>query len=247
MGAVNVIQDRRRVIVALDFDSEPAARRIVDAVAPSNCRLKVGKELFTRTGPAFVEYLVDLGFDVFLDLKFHDIPHTVERACRAAAELGVWMVNVHTLGGRRMLEAAVDGIKGSVHAPILIGVTILTSMDEQDLAEVGLPGKPIDYVLRLTQLASDTGLDGVVCSAREAMELRQLISNDFYLITPGIRLQGDRADDQRRIMTPAAAIGSGSDFLVIGRPVTAAPDPGRALEKINIEIQNALGDATGID
>jgi orotidine-5'-phosphate decarboxylase len=200
------------------------------------CRLKVGKELFTRAGPQLVEELVARGFGVFLDLKFHDIPNTVASACHAAADLGVWMLNVHALGGERMLLAAREGCARAGHAPLLVAVTILTSMDAQDLTAVGLAGSPEENVLRLATLAQRCGLDGVVCSSRETTLLRERIGPDFTLVTPGIRPAGSQQDDQRRVMTPRQAISSGASYLVIGRPVTQADDPVSVLRTVNSEL-----------
>ena len=225
-----------RIIVALDYPSADAALQLVGQLSPELCRLKVGKELFTRAGPQLVESLAGQGFDVFLDLKFHDIPNTVASACHAAADLGVWMLNVHALGGARMLEAAREGVSRAGHSPLLIAVTILTSMDETDLAGVGLAGSPLDNVLRLAALTQQSGLDGIVCSSREVTPLRAELNRDFKLVTPGIRPAGSQADDQRRIMTPADAVTNGSDFLVIGRPVTQAEDPVGVLRTINSEL-----------
>lgn len=225
-----------RVIVALDYPDAVSAVQLVDCLTPDLCRLKVGKELFTRTGPQLVEELAGRGFDVFLDLKFHDIPNTVANACHAAADLGVWMVNVHALGGERMLLAAREGVERAAHTPLLIAVTILTSMDTSDLAGVGLSGSPEDNVLRLAMLVHQSGLDGVVCSSRETGVLRNGLGTDFRLITPGIRPLGSQADDQRRVMTPADAIRAGSNYLVIGRPVTRADDPVSVLRTINSEL-----------
>ena len=227
---------KSKVIVALDYPDATSARQLVARLTPDLCRLKVGKELFTRAGPQLVEDLAARGFDVFLDLKFHDIPNTVASACHAAAELGVWMMNVHALGGERMLEAAKEGVTRATHSPLLIAVTILTSMDESDLAAVGLVGSPLDNVLRLAQLAQQSGLDGVVCSSLETPALRAQLASGFRLITPGIRPAGSQADDQRRVMTPVDAIRSGSDYLVIGRPVTRADDPVSVLRTINSEL-----------
>lgn len=224
------------IIVALDFPSADDAHALVDKLSPQRCRLKVGKELFVRGGPQLVERLVGKGYEVFLDLKFHDIPNTVARACEAAAELGVWMVNVHTLGGRRMMEAAREALEKSNHRPLLIGVTILTSMGSEDLQEIGLPGDPERNVLHLAGLARQAGLDGVVCSPREVAGLRREIGDDFALVTPGIRPAWSATGDQKRITTPRDAIALGSDYLVIGRPVTAAPDPLEALAKIEAEL-----------
>jgi orotidine-5'-phosphate decarboxylase len=227
---------KSKVIVALDYPDAGSAMQLVARLAPDLCRLKVGKELFTRAGPRLVEDLVARGFDVFLDLKFHDIPNTVASACHAAAELGVWMLNVHALGGERMLMAAKEGVARAVHSPLLIAVTVLTSMDEADLAAVGLSGTPLDNVLRLAHLAQRSGLDGVVCSSRETTVLRGQLDAGFMLITPGIRPAGSQADDQRRVMTPVDAIRGGSDYLVIGRPVTRADDPVSVLRTINSEL-----------
>jgi orotidine-5'-phosphate decarboxylase len=227
---------KSRVIVALDYPDAASAMQLVARLTPDLCRLKVGKELFTRTGPRLVEDLAAHGFDVFLDLKFHDIPNTVASACQAAADLGVWMMNVHALGGERMLQAAKEGVTRATHTPLLIAVTILTSMDESDLAAVGLAGSPLDNVLRLAQLAQQSGMDGVVCSSRETPVLRAQLDPGFRLITPGIRPAGSQADDQRRVMTPVDAINSGSDYLVIGRPVTRADDPVSVLRTINSEL-----------
>ena len=227
---------KSRVIVALDYPDAASAMQLVARLTPDLCRLKVGKELFTRTGPRLVEDLAAHGFDVFLDLKFHDLPNTVASACHAAADLGVWMMNVHALGGERMLQAAKEGVTRATHTPLLIAVTILTSMDESDLAAVGLAGSPLDNVLRLAQLAQQSGMDGVVCSSRETPVLRAQLDPGFRLITPGIRPAGSQADDQRRVMTPVDAINSGSDYLVIGRPVTRADDPVSVLRTINSEL-----------
>ncbi len=225
-----------RIIVALDFADPAQALDFVTGIQPERCRVKVGKELFTRAGPALVEQLTARGFDVFLDLKFHDIPNTVAGACAAAADLGVWMMNVHALGGRRMMEAARAAVDRSGRRCHLIAVTILTSMAENDLQEVGLAADPQQNVARLATLAQLAGLDGVVCSPREVAELRAARGADFLLVTPGIRPRTAQADDQRRVMTPAEAIGQGASYLVIGRPVTAAPDPMQALLTIESEI-----------
>lgn len=225
-----------RVIVALDYPDAASALQLVAGLTPELCRLKVGKELFTRAGPQLVEEIAGRGFDVFLDLKFHDIPNTVASACHAAADLGVWMVNVHALGGERMLLAAREGIERATQSPLLIAVTILTSMDVNDLAAVGLSGSPQDNVLRLATLAHRSGLDGVVCSSRETGLLRNRLGEKFMLITPGIRPAGSETDDQRRVMTPADAIRAGSSYLVIGRPVTRADDPVSVLRTINSDL-----------
>ncbi len=226
-----------RVIVALDYANAADALHNVDRLAPELCRLKVGKELFTRSGPELVREIIARGFDVFLDLKFHDIPNTVAQACRAAADLGVWMVNVHAQGGRKMLNAARAAVDDyGDQRPLLIAVTILTSLGEEDIAEVGLHGSPADNVLRLASLSQSCGLDGVVCSPLEVQSLRQQLGEDFRLITPGVRPVGAAQDDQRRVMTPAQAVAAGSSYLVIGRPITQAADPIAALRDINQEL-----------
>lgn len=224
------------VIVALDFPDAESALSLARCLSPELCRLKVGKELFTRCGPSLVEALQQMGFDVFLDLKYHDIPNTVAGAVRAAAELGVWMVNVHASGGRRMMEAAADAVAVCEHRPLLIGVTVLTSMSDADLEELGYREGAEQRVSRLAALVSDCGLDGVVCSAMEAPRLRAERGSGFCLVTPGIRLAGDDAGDQRRVVTPADALAQGADYLVIGRSITAASDPRSALERVHAEI-----------
>lgn len=230
-----------RIIVALDYADENDALALVQRLEPTRCRLKVGKEMFTRNGPQLVEKLAGMGFDIFLDLKFHDIPNTVAGACRSAAELGVWMVNVHTLGGRKMMEAARDAVSQFDAPPLLIGVTILTSMAEQDLAEVGLSGTPADNVKRLAMLAEASGLDGVVCSPKEVEVLREQNASNFKLVTPGIRPAWAEKGDQSRITTPSDALRMGSDYLVIGRPITAAAEPMQALARIEQELSDASG------
>lgn len=229
-----------RVIVALDVPTAEEALTLAFRLDPARCRLKVGKELFTSAGPALVERLMAPGFEIFLDLKFHDIPNTVASACRAAARLGVWMVNVHALGGRAMMQAAREAVEGAARRPLLIGVTVLTSMSESDLHEVGIPATPMDTVGRLALLTQDCGLDGVVCSAQESPMLRKIVRADFKLVTPGIRPAGASTDDQHRITTPAQAVAGGSDYLVIGRPIARAPDPLAALDAINAEIAGAV-------
>jgi orotidine-5'-phosphate decarboxylase len=225
-----------KIIVALDFSTARQALELVGKLEPSMCRLKVGKELFTAAGPALVEEFMKRGFEVFLDLKFHDIPNTTAQACKAAAGLGVWMINVHALGGRRMMEAAREAVAQAVRPPKLIAVTVLTSMAKEDLIDIGISDTPAEMVLRLAKLASDSGLDGVVCSAQEAGQLRPGYGEKFCLVTPGIRPQGAAVDDQSRIMTPLAALQAGSSYLVIGRPITQAADPLQVLLTINKEI-----------
>jgi len=227
----------RPVIVALDYPEAGPARAFVERISPEACRLKVGKELFVAAGPAFVEELVGQGYSVFLDLKFHDIPNTVAQACKAAARLGVWMVNVHASGGPRMLAAAREALEGEAGPrPLLIAVTVLTSMGPEELNAIGVAASPEEQVLRLARLTGSAGLDGVVCSAREASLLRQAMGLDFALVTPGIRPTGSAAGDQTRILTPAQALSAGADYLVIGRPITQAADPLAALEAINHEV-----------
>lgn len=230
------MENQSKVVVALDFPDAAAALNLAEQLDPAECRVKVGKELFTRSGPGTVEKLATMGFDVFLDLKYHDIPNTVASACRAAADLGVWMVNVHASGGRKMMEAARDSLSHIDNAPLLIAVTVLTSMDREDLAETGLDIEPADQVIRLATLAENSGMDGVVCSPREISLLRDALRDDFRLVTPGIRPAGSASGDQKRIMTPAEAVALGSDWLVIGRPITAADDPLAALDAINREL-----------
>lgn len=225
-----------RIVVALDFPAAEPALTLVARLSPELCRLKVGKELFTRAGPQLVEKLVAQGFDVFLDLKFHDIPNTVAAACTAAAELGVWMLNVHALGGREMMQAARGALDKATHRPLLIAVTILTSMNEAALREVGLTRSAREHVLELAMLTQAAGLDGVVCSAQEAQVLRATLGERFTLVTPGIRPGGADAGDQKRIMTPSDAIAAGANYLVIGRPVTQASDPLAVLAAIQQEI-----------
>ncbi|MDD5300911.1 MAG: orotidine-5'-phosphate decarboxylase [Gallionella sp.] len=225
-----------KIIVALDYPSAAPALALADCLQPSLCRLKVGKELFTATGPALLEQLMRRGFEIFLDLKFHDIPNTTAQACKAAASLGVWMANVHALGGRKMLEAAHEAVASSTQRPKLIAVTLLTSMAQQDLADIGIHATPAEMVLRLATLARDSGLDGVVCSAQEAALLREQCGRNFCLVTPGIRPAQASLDDQARVMTPLAALQAGSSYLVIGRPITQAADPLQALLDINKEI-----------
>ena len=235
---MNTANNSPRVIVALDFPDAHSALELAARLDPSICRLKVGKELFTIAGPDLVRKLVKKNFGVFLDLKFHDIPNTVAAACRAASELGVWMLNVHASGGRKMMEAAREAVDKSSNRPLLIGVTVLTSMDDVALRETGVNGSPRDQVLNLAGLAQQSGLDGVVCSAQEAQDLRTRFGKEFVLVTPGIRPTGSDVGDQSRIMTPANAIRAGSNYLVIGRPITQAPDPVIVLQSIQDEISS---------
>ena len=227
------------VIVALDYDNQDSALTLADRLDPTLCRLKVGKELFTAAGPSVVKKLTDRGFDIFLDLKFHDIPNTVAKAIGTAADLGVWMTNVHASGGSRMMSAARQALDSKGSDMLLIGVTVLTSMDVSDLEEVGVQGNASAQVLRLAELAKNSGLDGVVCSAQEAKLLKESLGQGFKLVTPGIRLADSMADDQRRIVTPADALALGSDYLVIGRPITKSTDPLATLLEINRSLMSA--------
>ena len=227
-----------KVIVALDYETKKEAMQLVDQIDPSLCRLKVGKEMFTTLGTEFVKELQRRNFDVFLDLTFDDIPNTVARAVRSAADLGVWMVDMHASGGLRMMEAAKKILEPyGKDAPILIAITVLTSMEEADLLQIGVNTSPEEHVIRLARLSQRAGLDGVVCSPQEVEILRQRCGNEFKLVTPGIRPEGSQLGDQRRVMTPREAINAGSDYLVIGRPITQAADPVAVLKQINASIQ----------
>ena len=228
-----------RVIVALDYADAASALALVGRLSPRLCRLKVGKELFTRAGPDLVRELAGRGFEVFLDLKFHDIPNTVAAACEAAMDLGVWMLNVHCSGGPGMMAAARTAVGDAPDRPLLIGVTVLTSLDSADLAAVGCPGEPAARVTRLAELARQCGLDGVVCSAQEAPAVRSVCGAGFRLVTPGVRPAGSASDDQKRVLTPAEAVAAGADYLVIGRPITRADDPIAVLEAIGREVSEA--------
>jgi orotidine-5'-phosphate decarboxylase len=234
-----------RVIVALDYPDASGALSLAARLHPARCRVKVGKELFTAAGPALVEELVARGFGVFLDLKYHDIPNTVASACRAAQRLGVWMLNVHALGGTAMMEAARAAVASGGARPRLIAVTLLTSMGDSDLEQLGIAGRAPEVAVRLAKLAASSGLDGVVASAQEAAVLRRECGPGFCLVTPGIRPAESVVDDQLRVATPRAAIANGADYLVIGRPITRAPDPLAALAAINREIEQAIKDEGG--
>ena len=227
-----------KIIVALDYEKEADALALVDQIDPSLCRLKVGKEMFTTLGMNFVKQLHQRNFDVFLDLKYHDIPNTVARAVRSAADLGVWMVDLHASGGLRMMEEAKRILEPyGKDAPLLIAVTVLTSMEDLDLLQIGINASPMEQVLRLAHLTQRAGLDGVVCSPQEVEILRNACGEDFKLVTPGIRPIGADFGDQRRVMTPTAAIRAGSDYLVIGRPITKADNPVEVLRSINASIR----------
>ena len=224
--------DSRRVVVALDFPDAGSALAAAARLDPALCRVKVGKELFVSAGPAIVGQLHERGFEVFLDLKFHDIPNTVAGACRAAARLGVWMLNVHASGGSAMMRAAREAVAAFPRPPLLIGVTVLTSLSDAELGEVGFAGSAADNVARLARLAASSGLDGVVCSAEEAAMLRDALGAGFVTVTPGIRLAGGAKGDQSRVVTPEDAVRLGAHYLVIGRPVTQAADPAATLQSI---------------
>ena len=226
-----------KIIVALDYEKESDALALVDQIDPNLCRLKVGKEMFTTLGMNFVKQLHQRNFDVFLDLKYHDIPNTVARAVRSAADLGVWMVDLHASGGLRMMEEAKRILEPyGKDAPLLIAVTVLTSMEDLDLLQIGINASPMEQVLRLAHLTQRAGLDGVVCSPQEVEILRNACGEEFKLVTPGIRPIGADFGDQRRVMTPTAAIRAGSDYLVIGRPITKADNPAEVLRSINSSI-----------
>ena len=220
------------IVVALDFPTQEQALAMADQLDPKLCRVKVGKELYTATGPVILEQLHKRGYDVFLDLKFHDIPNTCAKAVGVAADLGVWMVNVHASGGQKMMEAARNELEKKTHKPLLIGVTVLTSMERSDLAGIGLDIEPMEQVERLAKLTQLSGLDGVVCSAREVALIRQICGKDFLTVTPGIRPEGSDVGDQKRVMTPKQAIEAGVDYMVIGRPIVQANDSVVACERI---------------
>ena len=222
------------VIVALDFADEKQTLQFVRRLSPELCQIKIGKELFTATGRHLVEQLVNQGFKVFLDLKYHDIPNTVASACKIAAQMGIWMVDMHAGGGQRMMEAAAEAVSQFQQRPYLIGVTVLTSMAQTDLAQTGVDRSIDEQVMHLARLSQQSGLDGVVCSAQEAVILRDQLGKEFLLVTPGIRLNSKSEDDQRRIMTPKEALAAGSSYLVMGRPITRSADPVLLLQQINL-------------
>ena len=229
--------DTSKLIVALDFNRDGPVKELIRQLDPAYCRVKVGKELFTACGPFIVEYIQRQGFDVFLDLKFHDIPSTVAKAVKSAANLGVWMVNVHCSGGVRMLEASAEALQSMQNPPKLIGVTVLTSMDRSDLQSIGIDEEPAKRVLTLAKLAGEAGLDGVVCSAWEAAAIKRACGARFLAVTPGIRPYASDHGDQRRVMTPVQAIAGGSDYLVVGRPITQAKDPLQVCVDISLELE----------
>lgn len=230
----NMTNQLSPVIVALDFADEKQTLQFVRQLSPELCQIKIGKELFTATGRHLVEQLVNQGFKVFLDLKYHDIPNTVASACKIAAQMGVWMVDMHASGGQRMMEAAAEAVSQFQQRPYLIGVTVLTSMAQTDLAQTGVDRSIDEQVMHLARLSQQSGLDGVVCSAQEAVILRDQIGKEFLLVTPGIRLNSKSEDDQRRIMTPKEALAAGSSYLVMGRPITRSADPVLLLQQINL-------------
>jgi orotidine-5'-phosphate decarboxylase len=229
-----------KIIVALDYSNSQQAVEFAQKVNPQQCRLKIGKELFTSAGPALVESLVGQGYDIFLDLKFHDIPNTVMKAAAAAANLGVWMLNVHAVGGKAMMQAAREGVEVVSQRPFLIAVTVLTSMSQQDLKLIGIDKPLPELVSSLCATALDSGLDGVVCSAQEAAMLREQTGASALLVTPGIRPDWAKNDDQKRIVTPRQAISDGASYLVIGRPVTQHPEPAEALQLISDSIRDLV-------
>ena len=224
--------DGSNLIVALDFPDAADAMALAQQLDPATVRLKVGKQLFAAAGPDLVRSLQDLGFEIFLDLKFHDIPNTVAQAVRSAANLGVWMVNVHASGGARMMRAAREALSDCAHQPLLIAVTVLTSMTREDLAELNWEAEPLDRACELAILAQQSGMDGVVCSAAEASVLKRHHDREFLMVTPGIRQAGDEAGDQRRVVTPTDAIAAGATHLVVGRSITASPNPAATVLEI---------------
>ena len=225
------------IVVALDYPTMAQSVEMAKRLDPSQCRVKVGKELFTTAGPVILDELHKLGFDIFLDLKFHDIPNTVANAVTVAAKAGVWMVNVHATGGRRMMEASANALQQLPdNKTLLIAVTVLTSMDQADLLEIGIDATPEQHVKRLAALAKSSGMDGVVCSAQESSMLSADLGRDFVLVTPGIRPTGSDQGDQKRIMTPAEAMVAGSHYLVMGRPITQASDPIAVLTQANRDL-----------
>jgi len=232
--------DNKRIIVPLDTPRLADALALAARLDPKLCRVKIGKELFVAAGPEAVSRVHERGFEVFLDLKFHDIPHTVAGACRSAARLGVWMMNVHASGGEAMMRAAREAVDSVARPPMLIAVTVLTSLTGPELEHVGLAGSVMENVERLARLARACGLDGVVCSAQEAAQVRQATGADFTLVTPGIRLAADAPDDQARVVTPREAVRLGADYLVIGRPITGAPDPAATLQSIRDSLDEAV-------
>lgn len=224
-----------KIIVALDFESLKETEDFLKKVKGQNCRVKVGKELFTNEGPNVIKLIQQYGFEIFLDLKFHDIPNTVSRAIKASCNLGVWMVNVHASGGKQMLLAAREAVDSSSNKPILIAVTILTSYDNSSYQELGFKNNLLDQIACLTTLSENSGMDGIVCSANDIPSIKPLVKEKFQFVTPGIRLANSN-DDQKRVTTPEDAITQGSNYLVIGRPITSSEDPAALIEKINQKI-----------
>jgi orotidine-5'-phosphate decarboxylase len=234
------VQDRNRIIVALDYADAEQAIDLLKKLTPENCRVKVGKELFTRFGPELIHRIHALGFQIFLDLKFHDIPNTVNKSVSAACDLGIWMLTLHAAGGKAMLDAAREAVKLKQSNLLLVAVTVLTSLSDEDLRAQGIQRSTLEQVQRMASLAQGCGMDGVVCSAAESSALRKLLSDDFLLVTPGIRPAGDPAQDQKRVVTPVDAINAGSSYLVIGRPITQAKHPADKLKQIIDEISGAI-------
>ncbi|RTZ67410.1 MAG: orotidine-5'-phosphate decarboxylase [Aquificaceae bacterium] len=229
-----------KLIIALDFPSSVEALEFVSNLSPNDCKLKVGFELFVSAGPEMVRELIKKGFDVFLDLKFHDIPNTVASVCKAAAKLDVWMMNVHASGGSEMMKAAHNALDDLHNPPKLIAVSVLTSMSDEQLQEIGVDALAKDQVRHLARLTKKAGLDGMVCSAQEAILLRELLGNDFLLVTPGIRPKGADMGDQSRVMTPADAVKAGVDYIVVGRPITQSSNPLKVIQEINDEVKSAI-------
>ncbi len=225
-----------KIIVALDYSNEKQALNFIAQLNNQLCRLKIGKEMFTHFGPQLIEKIQSKDFEIFLDLKYHDIPNTTAKACEAAADLGVWMLNIHAGGGRKMMEAAANAIANHKLKPHLIAVTVLTSLSQQDLIEIGINDSPATHAIKLAKLAQDSGINGIVCSAQEASSMRKQFTDDFLLVTPGIRTKNNKSDDQQRIMTPLNAINAGADYLVIGRPITQSDNPMGTLLTINSDI-----------
>ena len=226
----------QKIILALDFDSESETLNFIERLDPKLCKLKIGKQLFVREGPKIVTSMIDRGFDVFLDLKFHDIPNTTVKACEAAADMGCWMVNIHAFGGRIMMEAVANSFARLKAPPLLVSVTVLTSFDGQEISRIGLNKTLDNQVELLAKLSYDSGIDGVVCSALEIGKIKKSVGSKFIYVTPGIRVLGDAMHDQSRVVTPEKAILLGSDYIVIGRSITSDKDPLKKLKQINLNL-----------
>ena len=246
-----MIPATEKLIVALDVPSAEAAVLLAEKLRGHVGMYKVGSELFTAEGPVLARYLVAMREKVFLDLKFHDIPNTVRAAAREAAQIGASLVNVHASGGRKMMEAALEGARSASHGhdaarTRVLAVTVLTSLSAQELDELGITGNPEEAVVRLARLAQAAGLDGVVASAREIVAIRRDCGPHFLIVTPGIRPATAASNDQARIATPGAAIEAGADFLVVGRPITEAADPAAAADAIAAEMEKAMSARMGV-